>query len=389
MINVEDARRLARRRLPRIFFDYLDGGAFGETTLRANAADFQAWSLEQRVLVGAPARDLSTVFLGERHRLPFMLAPIGFLGLLAGRGEFVAAQAAAAAGIPFCLSSFAIARIGDLRLAVAGPLAFQLYVLKDRGRSEAFIERARAAGVETLILTVDTAVTSVRERDVRHGFRTLTKITPGLLARFLLHPRWCLDMLRAGPPRVGAVADWPEFGTGLLAQAGALSRQIDPTLNWRDLAWLRQRWPGRLAIKGILSAADAAKARDGGADAVIVSNHGGRQLDGAPSTIAVLPDVAAAVGGSIEVLLDGGIRRGADVVKALALGASGVLLGRAYAYGLAAAGGAGVQRIIEILATEIDVTLGLMGIATVDELKARGPAALRLRPAPPTAPARG
>lgn len=380
IVNVEDARRLARRRLPRIFFDYIDGGAFAEATLAANVADFGRWRLEQRVLVDVGTRDLSTTFLGGRHRLPFMLAPIGFLGLYAGRGEILAAEAAHAAGIPLGLSSFSIAPIGAVKAATAGPLAFQLYVMKDRGLSEDFLAQARAAGVETLFLTVDTAVTSVRERDVRNGFRAITRLTPGLAARLALKPRWCLDMLRAGTPAVGHVAGRPEFGRGVLAQAAALSRQIDPTLTWADAEWLRARWPGRLVIKGVLSAEDALKARDAGADAIVVSNHGGRQLDAAASTISVLPEIVEALGGGLEVMLDGGIRRGTDIVKALALGASAVLLGRAYAFGLAAGGRAGVARVIDALAAEVDLTLALMGLATVDALKARGRAAVR--PAP-------
>ncbi len=377
IVNVEDARLGAKRRLPRIFFDYLDGGASAEETMRANRRDFENWTLRQRVLVDTSKRDLTTSFLGATHSLPFMLAPIGFLGLYAGHGEVLAAQAAHAAGIPLCLSTFSIASITELRAKTLGPLHFQLYVLTDRAICDDLLDQAREAGVDTLYLTVDTAITAVRERDVRNGFRSLTRIGPGLAARLLAKPGWCLDMLRAGAPRVGAVQHRAEFGRGVLEQASNLSRRIDTTLSWKDVEWLRARWKGRLVIKGILSVEDALLARDAGADAIVVSNHGGRQLDGAPSTISMLPEIVAALDGGLEVMVDGGIRRGADIVKALALGASGVLLGRAYVYGLGAAGGAGVTRIISHLTEEVDITLALMGMTSITELKHRGPAALR------------
>ena len=377
IVNVEDARLAAKRRLPRIFFDYLDGGASDEVTMRANRADFERWALRQRVLVDTSKRDLTTTFLGQINSLPFMLGPIGFLGLYAGHGEILSAQAAHKAGIPLCLSTFSIASITELRAKTLGPLHFQLYVLTDRAICDDLLDQAREAGVDTLYLTVDTAITGIRERDVRNGFRALTRIGPGLAMRLLAKPGWCLDMLHAGPPRVGSVQHRPEFGHGVLEQAGNLSRRIDTTLSWKDVEWLRSRWKGRLVLKGVLSVEDALLARDAGADAIVVSNHGGRQLDGAPSTISMLPEIVAALDGSLEVMLDGGIRRAADIVKALALGASGVLLGRAYAYGLGAAGGAGVARIISHLAEEVDVTLALMGMTSIAELKQRGPAALR------------
>lgn len=379
IINVEDAREAARRRLPRIFFDYIDGGSFGEETLKANRADFARWTLVQRVLNDVSARDLATRFLGSEHPLPFMLGPVGFLGLYAGGGEIAAAKAAHAAGIPLCLSTFSIASLAQLRQATTGPLAFQLYVMSDRAIGDELLVQAREAGVDTLFLTVDTAITSVRERDLRNGFRSLTRVSPGLGARLMTRPLWCLDMLRAGMPEVGAVAHRPEFGKGVLEQASNLSRRIDTRLSWKDVDDLRARWPGRLVLKGILSPEDAVTARSAGANAIVVSNHGGRQLDGASSTIAALPEIVEAVDGGMEVLFDGGIRRGADIVKALALGASGVLLGRAYVYGLAAAGEAGVARILDHLAEEVSLTIGLMGMRSIDELKARGRAALRPR----------
>ncbi|MBS9475971.1 alpha-hydroxy acid oxidase [Ancylobacter radicis] len=379
IVNVEDARAAAKARLPRIFFDYVDGGAFGEETLAANRADFARWTLVQRVLNDISTRDLTTHYLGTSHPLPFMLGPVGFLGLYAGNGEIAAARAAHAAGVPLCLSTFSIASIGQLRAATSGPLAFQLYVLSDRAIGDELLAQAEEAGVETLFLTVDTAITSVRERDLRNGFRALTRISPALGLRLLARPRWCLDMLRAGMPEVGAIAHRPEFGKGVLEQASNLSRRIDMGLSWADVERLRARWKGRLVLKGILSPEDARLARAAGADAIVVSNHGGRQLDGAPSTIAALPGIAEAVDGGIEILFDGGIRRGADIIKALALGASGVLLGRAYVYGLAAAGEAGVARILAHLTEEVSLTLGLMGLTSIEQLKKLGTAALKPR----------
>ncbi|MFC6486459.1 alpha-hydroxy acid oxidase [Nitratireductor sp. GCM10026969] len=375
-VNIDDMRKAARRRLPKIFFDYIDGGAFGEATMRANREDFARYRLEQSVLTGVDAADLSTTYLGTRHALPFMLGPVGFLGLYAGNGEMKATKAAHAAGIPLCLSTFSIASLADLHAETGADLHFQLYILKDRGLCAELLRTAEDAGVDTLHLTVDTAVTAVRERDVRNGFRSLERLTPGLLLSMARRPRWCLDMARAGTPKVGMLRERPAFGGNILQQAANLSRNIDKTLCWRDVEWLRRNWKGKLVIKGVLSAADALSARKHGADAVVVSNHGGRQLDGASSTIAALPAIREAVGPEMGVMIDGGFRRGSDIVKALALGADGVMLGRAYTYGLAASGRPGVERVIALLRDEIEITLTLMGLASVDALKRKGRAAL-------------
>lgn len=378
LVNIDDLRQAARRRLPKLFFDYIDGGSFAETTLRANRTDFGRYRLEQRVLTGTAAEpDLATTFLGLRHALPFMPGPVGFMGLYRGGGEVLAARAAHRAGVPFCLSTFSIASIGTLARQAPGELHFQLYVLTDRSLLDELLQAATAAGVETLYLTVDTAITAIREKDVRNGFRSATRPTPRMLAGMALRPAWCLDVVRAGWPAVEAVSHRPDFGRGALEQAANLSRRIDKTLTWDDVAALRARWPGRLVIKGVLSAADAVRARDSGADGVVISNHGGRQLDGASSTIAVLEEVRTAVGPQFDVLIDGGFRRGSDIACALALGASGILLGRAIAFGLAAGGEAGVARALEILRTELALTLALMGLPSVDALKAAGPAAIR------------
>ncbi|MBR0557874.1 alpha-hydroxy-acid oxidizing protein [Ciceribacter sp. L1K23] len=378
-VNVHDFRDLARRRLPKIFFDYIDGGSFDELTMRANRADFAELELRQNVLVEPRPQDLSTDFLGARHPLPFMLGPVGFLGLYAGKGEEKAVRAARAAGIPFCLSTFSIASLADLRAVTDGVLHFQLYVLEDRSLCEEFLQSAERTGVDTLFVTVDTAITGIRERDVRNGFRSLTRLTPGLTARLAMKPRWLADVALSGMPSVRAIEHRPEFGRGALEQAANLSRRIDKSLSWKDIAWLRERWTGKLVIKGVLAPEDAVRARDIGCDGVVISNHGGRQLDGASSTIRALPAIRAAVGPDFCLMLDGGIRRGSDIIKAIGLGADGVMLGRAYAYGLSAAGQQGVTDVIGILAREILISLALMGIASIDELKDRGAEVVRPR----------
>ncbi|MCL4140007.1 UNVERIFIED_CONTAM: hypothetical protein GTU68_013432, partial [Idotea baltica] len=372
VVNIEDLRAFAKRRLPKIFFDYIDGGAFSETTAGRNRTDFSNWCLTQRVLRQKEMPDLSCNYLGSQHALPFMLGPVGFLGLYRGKGEVLAAQAAKAKSIPMCLSTFSIGSIGTLRKEVGGDLQFQLYMDRDKSFVEDLLQSAVDADIDALHLTVDTSVTSVREKDVRNGFRALTKITPALAFSMMQRPAWCLDILRAGSPNVEAVVDYPEFGKGALEQASNLSGRLDASLTWDDVKWLRSKWKKRLVVKGILSAEDAQIARDCGADAVVISNHGGRQLDFASSTISVLPSVREAVGPDFCVLIDGGFRRGSEIAIALALGASGVLLGRAYAFGLAAGGRAGVEKAIDILSVELSITLKLMGLSGVKELQSNG-----------------
>jgi isopentenyl diphosphate isomerase/L-lactate dehydrogenase-like FMN-dependent dehydrogenase len=375
--NWEDARRIAARKLPKIFFDYIDGAAFSEQTNRANIEDFDAWKLNQRVLVDVSKRDLSTEYLGRERPLPFLLGPVGFSGLFAPHGEIQAARAAHAAGIPFCLSNFGLTSLEDLRAATSGPIWFQLYILKDKSLAEAFLVRAERAGVEALCITVDTPIGGVRERDNRNGFRNLSRVTPRLAASLLTRPGWCLSVSRAGPLRINNLNDRPEFGRRVLEQASRIGREIDASLTWDDLKRIRDRWRGKLIVKGVMMEEDANRCVEIGADALVVSNHGGRQLDSAPSTISVLPEIVSSVGAKIDVMMDGGVRRGTQIVKAIALGAKGVLLGRAYAYALGAAGEAGVARMIELLRTEVDVTIGHMGIAKVSELHRRQTELLR------------
>jgi isopentenyl diphosphate isomerase/L-lactate dehydrogenase-like FMN-dependent dehydrogenase len=371
-INIDDLRLKARSRLPKIFFDYIDGGAFSETTAARNRRDFSGYELMQRVLKVAEMPDLSTTYLGSTKPLPIMLGPVGFLGLYRGHGEIQTARAAKVKNVPMCLSTFSIGSIGRLRTAVGGDLQFQLYMDRDKSFVEKLLQSAIDAEIDVLYLTVDTSITSVREKDVRNGFRAVTRLTAPLLLSMMQRPAWCIDMLRAGTPSVEAVDAYSEFGKGALEQASKLSARLDSSLTWSDVAWLRDNWKGRLVVKGILSLEDAIIAKEKGADAIVISNHGGRQLDYAISTINALPAIRTAVGPDYDVLIDGGFRRGTDIAIALALGASGVLLGRAYAFGLAAFGQTGVERVIAILENELRITLKLMGVASVEELRTHG-----------------
>jgi isopentenyl diphosphate isomerase/L-lactate dehydrogenase-like FMN-dependent dehydrogenase len=374
--NIEDLRRSAQRRLPRIFFDYIDGGAFSEGTMHNNVRGFSRYDLVQRALATTEQQDLTTSYLGWSVAAPFMLGPVGYLGLYARDGDLAAARSAQLAGIPFCLSTFSIASLADVRAASTGPLAFQLYVLDDLAICDELLDRAEALGVETVFVTVDTSVTSVRERDLRNGFRSLTRVSPALAAQLVLKPRWLASVMGRGLPSARGFDHRPDFGKGALEQAGNLSRRIRKNLAWEDMVWLRQRWTGKLVLKGILDPEDAARARDIGFDGVVVSNHGGRQLDGASATIHALPRIRQAVGPEYTLVLDGGVRRGSDVFKAIALGADAVSLGRAYAFGVAAGGKEGVDAAIAILRREIEICLALTGINSIAALRQRGRSAL-------------
>ena len=365
---VLDYRELARRRLPRFLFEYIDGGSYAEVTLRRNVADLEAVALRQRVLRDVSTLDLSAELFGSKVAMPIALAPIGIAGLNARRGEVQAARAAERAGIPFCLSTVSACSLAEVVHGVTRPLWFQLYVLKDRALAQRMIEIAIRADVEALCVTVDTPVGGVREKDVRNGFRSATRLTPGLALALLRKPGWCARVLRNGAPEIGNLWGMPEFRGNALEQAGKIAAYIDASMTWADIGWIRKLWPGKLILKGILNPLDAAEAVKAGVDAIVVSNHGGRQLDGAASTISMLPPIVDAVGAKTDIFFDGGVRRGAQVVKALALGAKGVLLGRAYAYGLAAAGEQGVATVIKLMQTEIDVTMAHMGVANLSEV---------------------
>ena len=370
VINIHDFRRLARRRLPAVVFAYIDGGAEDEITLRDNSRAFRDVRFRPRQCVAVPSCDLRTTVLGTTFDLPFLLAPVGFCRMFYPKGELHAARAANEAGTAYVLSTFSGTRLEEVREATRGPLWFQLYVPGGRAVAEATMARARAAGYTTLVVTVDTPVSGMRERDFRHGVRPILQ---GDLLRslpyawqFVTRPRWVLDYFADGRPRVFPNVELPGIGAMPCGDVGILLEQT--TVTWEDFRWMRDAWKGPVVVKGVHTGDDARHAIDAGADAVVVSNHGGRQLDGVPATLRALPEVLAAVNGRIEVLMDGGIRRGGDIVKAICLGARAVLVGRAYAWALGAAGGPGVARAIEILRTDVVRTLRLLGCPSIREL---------------------
>jgi len=371
MTCIEDLRQAARRRVPRAFFDYVEAGSYSEQTLRANSADLERLTFRQRVLVDVSQRDTATTILGEKASLPIALAPIGIGGMQWADGEILACRAAQAAGVPYTLGTMAICSIEDVAEAVEKPFWFQLYVMKDRGFARSLVERALAARCSALVLTVDLQVLGQRHADIRNGL----SVPPALKVRNLLDmatkPAWAWRMLSAKRWTFGNLAGHVKGEQGVKELADWVSHQFDPTLNWNDVEWIRSIWPGKLILKGILDVDDARTASKAGATAIVVSNHGGRQLDGAPSTISKLPTIVEAVGSEIEVLFDGGVRSGQDVMRALALGARGCLVGRAYIYGLGAGGESGVATAIEILRKELSVTMALTGTRSIDEVDER------------------
>jgi L-lactate dehydrogenase (cytochrome) len=369
LVNIYDLREAARRRLPRMMFGYVDGASYSERTAAANIADFNRWNFVQRVLVDIAARDLSTTIMGQPSKLPFMLGPTGFAGLLARRGEVQAARAADAAGIPFALSNAAICGVDEVSAASRRPIWYQLYCMRDAGVNRAIMDRAAAAKCPVLVLTVDASLLAKRERDVRNNFITSPKLSAAQFLDFALHPRWAVDVGLGPKPMFGNLKDLPGAGDDIFAQANFVGGQLDLSLTWKDAAAIRAYWKGKLVIKGIMSVADAREAVAVGADGIVVTNHGGRQLDGAVSSIRMLPAIAAAVGDRVEVLFDGGIRRGQHIATALALGAHACLIGRAFLYGLGARGQAGVALAIEMLRAELDTTLGLMGVTAIDQIR--------------------
>ena len=370
VINIEDLRRLARRRLPKVVFDYLDGGAENEVTLRENCSAFQDIIFRPRSAVAIGSCDLSTVVLGQTLSFPAMLAPVGYSRLMHPGGEVAAATAAGRAGTAYILSTISGHRLESVKAASSGPIWYQLYIVGGRETAEGAIERARVAGYSALVITVDTPVAGMRERDFRNGMKELlgsaTFAKVPYLPNILAHPRWLISFLLDGgvPPLENVVIP----GKGPMPLIDVAAALASATVTWNDLRWIRQIWPGPIVVKGILTAEDARRAVDEGAAAVVVSNHGGRQLDCVSASLRALPEVVSAVGHQTEVLMDGGIRRGSEIVKALCLGARAVLVGRAYAYGLAAAGEAGVTRALEILRDDVERTLRLLGCEAVAQL---------------------
>src|SRR5438105_5180980 len=370
VLNIEDLRRVAKRRLPRVVFDYIDGGAEDEWTLRANRRAFEAVTLRPRCAVAVPSCDLRTTVLGRSLPMPLILAPVGSCRLMYPRGEEAAARAAGATGITYTLSTLSGCRLENVASASEGPVWYQLYLVGGRDCALAAIERARNAGFSALVVTIDTAVAGMRERDIRNGAKELLGGKLGAMLPFVnqlvTKPRWLAAFLADGGLMKFENVVLPGKGPMLYADVTAALEQS--VVTWDDLTWIREAWEGPVVIKGIHTGEDARRAVDAGANALVVSNHGGRQLDDVAPTLRVLPEVVASVGDRIEVLLDGGIRRGSDIVKALCLGARAVMAGRAYAYGLGAAGGAGVSRAIVILQADLVRTLKLLGLASVGEL---------------------
>ena len=370
--TVLDYRELARRRLPRQLFDYIDGGAYEETTMRANVSDLERVLLRQVVMRDVSTRDPAVEVLGQRLALPVILGPVGLGGMFAARAEVQAARAAEAKGVPFVESTVSICSVEEVAGATSVPPWFQLYVMRDRGYAEELMARARAVGSPVLVLTIDLAVVGARHRDTRNAVAG----TPSPAAKALrgldlvTHPRWIREVaLRGKPLTFGNLEKAVPNARTPDAFREWVDAQFDPSVTWEDIAWVREHWTGRLVVKGVLDPEDARRAAEVGVDGVIVSNHGGRQLDAVPSTVRALPDVVDAVGGDVEVLVDGGIRTGLDVVKMLALGARAVLIGRAWAWAVAARGETGVRHVLDVLAADIDVALGLTGqtsLAAID-----------------------
>ena len=370
VINIEDLRRAAKRRLPRVVFDYVDGGAEDEWTLRENCRAFEEVTFRPRCAVATPACDLRVSVLGASLSMPLVLAPVGSSRLMYPRGEEAAAGAAGAAGIAYALSTLSGCRLEDVAAASKGSLWYQLYLMGGRDCALSAIERAKVAGFSALVVTIDTAVAGMRERDLRNGVKELLggKLISMLpfVDQLLIKPRWLAGFLADG-----GLMKFPNVvvpGKGPMLYADVTAALEHSVVTWNDLDWIRQAWGGPIVIKGIHTGDDARRAVDVGANALVVSNHGGRQLDGVAPTLRILPEVVASAGDRIEVLLDGGIRRGSDIVKALCLGARAVMIGRAYAYGLGAAGGVGVARAIEILRNDLVRTLKLLGCASIAEL---------------------
>jgi L-lactate dehydrogenase (cytochrome) len=365
---IEDLRALARRKVPKAFFEYVDSGSYNEETLRANRADLEHIKLRQRVMVDVSERSLATTIVGQKVSAPFALAPIGLCGMQHGDGEILSAQAANDAGIPFILSTMSICSIEQVAEATGRPFWFQLYVIRDRGFSKDILSRAANAGCNALVLTVDLQVLGQRHRDIKNGMTVPPEIRLSNVLDIATKPSWVLSMLKSRSKTFGNLAGHVKGMEDVTSLAQWTNNQFDPALNWTDVEWIKKTWPGKLIIKGILDVDDAKTAVRLGADAVIVSNHGGRQLDGAPSSISALPAIAQAVGSDTEVLFDGGIRTGADMLRALALGARACLIGRAYVYGLGAGGKAGVAKAIDILQKELSVAMALTGTTRVADI---------------------
>ena len=368
--NIADLRALHRRRVPRMFYDYVDSGSWDELTYRDNEDAFARIRLRQRVAVNLENRSLRTRMIGEEAAMPVALAPTGLTGMQWADGEILAARAAEKFGVPFTLSTMSVCSIEDVAAHTTKPFWFQLYVMRDRDFIASLVERARDAGCSALVLTLDLQIMGQRHKDLKNGLSTPPKLTPGNIANMMTKPAWCLAMLGTQRREFRNLVGHIPGVENLTSLAQWSAEQLDPTLSWEDVAWIRDLWGGKLILKGIMDPADARLASESGADALIVSNHGGRQLDGAPATIDVLPGIVDAVGDQIEVWVDGGIRSGQDVLKAIALGAKGTLIGRAFNYGLGAMGERGVTRCLEIIANELDLSMAFCGYRDINDVGA-------------------
>jgi isopentenyl diphosphate isomerase/L-lactate dehydrogenase-like FMN-dependent dehydrogenase len=366
--NIEDLRVLAEKRVPRMFYDYADSGSWTESTYRANSDDFQKIKLRQRVAVNMENRSTATQMVGVDAKMPVSIAPVGLCGMQSADGEIKAARAAEKFGIPFTLSTMSICSIEDIAQHTSAPFWFQLYMMRDRNAMKKMIERARAARCSALILTLDLQVIGQRHKDLKNGLTAPPRPTVANIINLLTKPRWCLGMAGTRRHTFGNLVGHVEAVTNMASLASWTNEQFDPRLSWDDVKWVKEQWGGKLILKGIQDLEDAHLAVASGADAIVVSNHGGRQLDGAPSSINALPAIAEAVGHQIEVWMDGGIRSGQDVLKAWALGAKGTMIGRAMVYGLGAMGEAGVTKALEIIHKELDITMAFCGHTNIQNV---------------------
>lgn len=366
--NIEDLRVLAEQRVPRMFYDYADSGSWTESTYRANSEDFAKMKFRQRVAVNMENRTLKTTMVGQEVHMPVAIAPTGLTGMQHADGEILAAKAAEKFGIPFTLSTMSICSIEDIAAHTSKPFWFQLYVMKDRPFIERLIERAKAAGCSALVLTLDLQILGQRHKDLKNGLSAPPKLTIANILNMMSKPRWCMGMLGTSRRSFGNIVGHASDVSDMSSLSAWTSQQFDLALSWKDVEWIKQCWGGKLIIKGIMDAEDAKLAVASGADALIVSNHGGRQLDGALSSIAALPSIVEAVGDQIEVHMDGGIRSGQDVIKALALGAKGTYIGRSFLYGLGAMGEEGVTKCLEIIERELDLTMAFCGLTDVKKV---------------------
>jgi L-lactate dehydrogenase (cytochrome) len=359
--HIEDLRVLAEKRVPRMFYDYADSGSYTEGTYRENESDFQKIKLRQRVAVNMDNRSIRTTMAGTETAMPVAIAPTGLTGMQHADGEILGAIAAKKFGIPFTLSTMSICSIEDIAAATKAPFWFQLYWMRDRDFMQRLMDRARAANCSALVLTLDLQVLGQRHKDIKNGMTAPPKPTLANILNLMTKPRWCLGMAMTKRHGFGNLIGHAKGVSDMTSLGAWTKEQFDPKLDWNDVEWIKKRWGGKLILKGIMDEEDARLAAESGADALVVSNHGGRQLDGAPSSIAALPQIAQAVGKMIEVWMDGGIRSGQDVLKAVALGARGTMIGRSFLYGLGAMGEAGVTKALEIIAKELDVTMAFCG----------------------------